>query len=392
MKKSLSFHYFSHQAAYWAVSGTMFAFSVAILLDKGFSSSTIGVLLACGSLLSCITQPWIASIADRAKDCILPRLIILLTIINTSIFCVLLLLPIPRLVFGGIFLISFCIHDMITPLLNSLSVHFTHAGYSINYGAGRGVGCLSFSIASFLMGHAIQAFGINCTTKIGIVLCVLIIFITLRYPIEPKAVSTSTRQENSCSVLEFIKRYRWYCISLIGFGLMGMYLSITENYMISIMEYLGGNTSHSGTAIALASGAGVPVLFLFNIIRSRFSDERLLKIAGICFIIRSVIMMLAPNITVVYLAELTQIVTYALLSPIQVYYAEKRIAPADMVKGQSFITAVYSLGCAAGNLAGGALLDYFNVPVMLTFGMVMTVIGALILFFTVNKNDLKQTA
>lgn len=390
MKKSLSFHYFLHQAAYWAIGGAMFGFSVAYLLEKGFASSTIGLLLACGSLLSCVTQPWIASIADKSKTCILPHLIVLLTFTYTAGLLILLLLPIPKPVFGAIFLISFCLHDMIMPLINSLNVHFTSAGYSINYGAGRGIGCISFSVASFLMGHAIQRMGIDCTAQVSIILCIVCILITLRYPKEPKAVSATARENISCSVPEFFRRYPWYCISLVGFGLMGMYLSMTENYMISIMEYLGGNTGHSGAAIALASGAGVPVLFLFSRIRSRFSDERLLKIAGVCFVIRSAIMLAAPNITTIYCAELLQIVTYALLSPIQVYYAEKRVAPADMVKGQAFGTAFYSLGCAAGNLVSGALLDYFNVPVMLTVGMTMTFIGAVILFFTVDKNDLKN--
>jgi len=56
-----------------------------------------------------------------------------------------------------------------------------------------------------------------------------------------------------------------------------------------------------------------------------------------------------------------------------------------MVKGQAFITAAYSLGCAIGNFAGGQLLDAFNVNTLLIAGIMMAAAGTAILFATVDK-------
>ena len=63
------------------------------------------------------------------------------------------------------------------------------------------------------------------------------------------------------------------------------------------------------------------------------------------------------------------------------------IAPADMVKGQAFITASYTLGCAAGNFAGGQLLQFFDVTTMLWAGVVMAAAGTAVFFLTVDKRD-----
>ena len=46
-----------------------------------------------------------------------------------------------------------------------------------------------------------------------------------------------------------------------------------------------------------------------------------------------------------------------------------------------------TLGCAAGNFAGGQLLQYFDVRVMLMAGVVMAAAGTAVLFLTVDKND-----
>jgi PPP family 3-phenylpropionic acid transporter len=69
------------------------------------------------------------------------------------------------------------------------------------------------------------------------------------------------------------------------------------------------------------------------------------------------------------------------------YYANGKIRPADMVKGQAFITASYTLGCAAGNFTGGQLLSAFGIQTLLVAGIVMAAAGTLVFFLTVEKQD-----
>jgi len=80
-----------------------------------------------------------------------------------------------------------------------------------------------------------------------------------------------------------------------------------------------------------------------------------------------------------------QATSYSFLSPTQMYYANAKVSAADMVKGQAFITAAYSLGCAIGNFTGGQLLQIFNVTALLIAGIAMAAAGTVILFATVDK-------
>ena len=58
-----------------------------------------------------------------------------------------------------------------------------------------------------------------------------------------------------------------------------------------------------------------------------------------------------------------------------------------MVKGQAFITASYTLGCAIGNFTGGQLLEHFGVVALLIAGIVMAAAGTFVLFWTVDRKD-----
>jgi len=169
--------------------------------------------------------------------------------------------------------------------------------------------------------------------------------------------------------------------------LLGMFHAMTENYLIEIVTPLGGDSGSVGTALFIATAIEALVLVYFDKVRKKFSDYTLLKTAGISFLLKGVLFLLARNVTTIYFIQLLQATSYTLLSPTQMYYANRKIAPADMVKGQAFITASYTLGCAAGNFTGGQLLSAFHVTALLMAGIVMAAAGTVILFLTVDKKD-----
>lgn len=188
-----------------------------------------------------------------------------------------------------------------------------------------------------------------------------------------------------CSVAVFFVRYKWYCLSLLGVMLLAMFHAMTENYLIEVMGQLGGDSGSVGVALFIATVAEMPVLVWFDRVRRYIRDDLLLKLAGLSFLLKSVLLFFAPSVSSVYLIQILQATSYAFLSPTQLYYANRKVDQADMVKGQAFITASYTLGCAAGNFAGGQLLEFFNVATLLAAGIVMAAAGTLVLFFTVNR-------
>ena len=392
MNKNLTLRYSIHQFAYWAASAGIISFATAFLLEKGFPASQVGLLMACASILSGITQPLLASLADRATSCILSPLMIGLCSVSTTAFGLLLLDVLSPALFAALYLLGVWSFDSMIPLMNSTSLYYNNLGCPINYGVARGVGSLAYSLAALALGYVLRLLGPDWMIGCVLILLPVCILTILSYPKIPQDVIASQPKAQhdtveTCSVAEFFLRYRWYCLSLSGILLLAMFHSMTENYLIAIMGRLGGDSRHVGIALFIATAVEAMVLFGFNQIRARISDLWLIRIAAFSFLLKSVLFLVAPRIPFLYAVQLLQMTSYSFLSPVQVYYANAKVAPSDMVKGQAFITASYTLGCAMGNLVGGQLMQHYGVTAILLAGVIIAALGTIILLLTIHRRD-----
>lgn len=387
MKHSLTFRYTLHQMAYWATAAGVISFAAAFLLERGFEASTVGILLACGNLLSCACQPLLADWADRAGGNSIKGLTIGLTILSIAIFGAIMVLPLGSTVFGLLYLLGVFAFDAMNPLMNAINVAYTEAGYRINYGISRGLGSLAYSFAALGIGKVMAAFGADWMVWISLGLLGINAAMALTYPGLDRIGAGKLAESECCSVPAFFKRYKWYCVSLLGVMLLGMFHAMTENYLIEIVTPLGGDSGTVGVALFIATAIEAVVLVFFDQIRGKISDNWLLKLAGLSFLLKAVLFLFAPSVESIYMIQLLQATSYTFLSPTQMYYANGKIRPADMVKGQAFITASYTLGCAAGNFTGGQLLSAFGIQALLLAGIVMAAAGTAVFFLTVEKKD-----
>ena len=381
--KNLSLRYSVTQFTYWAASSGAASFATTYLLNKGISSGSVGLLLAVAGLLSCFTQPLLAATADDAREFVLSKMLILISLLCCACFAVQLVPQLPLLAAGVCYMVGIWSSDAMVPLLNALSVSYNQAGYPINYGAARGIGSAATATSSLVLGYMMAQFGANWMILILVGFRILNIIVIAGYPPINKPITSKSSIEKSCAIWHFFSRYRWYCISLFGILFLGMYHAMTENYLIAIMERMGGNSSHVGVALFISAIVASPVIFFFNAVRTYIRDTWLLKIAALSFLMKAVLFYFAENIIMIYLLQLLQLTSYGFLAPTQVYYANSKVSRTDMVKGQAFITAAYALGCSAGNFAGGQLLE-LGVDAILAAGIVMALIGTIIIFTTVD--------
>lgn len=391
-EKSLTLRYTLQQMAYWAAAAGVMSFATAYLLAKGFPASQVGAMLASGNLLSCLLQPVLAERADRVGGDILKKLLVAMSLMSALCFALLPILPLPRLLFGLLYLLGVFFLDAMLPLLNAISVAYNSSGWRINYGFGRGIGSFAFSIAALIVGEAIASFGADWMIWISVAVLLVHALATLGYPSLQRTVQgqTGTMRDESCSLPVFFSRYRWYCASLVGVALLAMFHAMTENYLIETVKPLGGDSGSVGVALFIATVVEMPVLVWFDHVRRRIADTWLLKIAGVSFLVKAALFLLAGSVAEIYLLQLLQATSYAFLSPTQLYYANHRVAQADMVKGQACITASYALGCALGNFTGGQLLHFFDLRTMLWAGVGIAAAGTAILFLTVDRKDMRN--
>lgn len=388
MKKNLTFQYTFHQIAYWATAAGVVSFATAFLLQKGFEASVIGVLLAAGNLLSCIFQPVLAARADRTGGNILKWMTAGLTLVSACCFAAIQLLPLSNVVFGLLYLMGVFAFDAMNPLMNALNVSYMTNGYTINYGLSRGLGSLAYAFSALCIGKVMARFGADWMIWISLGLLTVNGTMALTYPNLVTEISEKKTASASCSVPVFFRRYKWYCISLLGVMLLGMFHAMTENYLIEIVTPLGGDSGTVGVALFIATAIEALVMVYLDNVRRYISDNWLLKLAGLSFVLKSLLFLMAGNVMTIYFLQLLQATSYTFLSPIQMYYANNKIGAADMVKGQAFSTASYTLGCAAGNFAGGQLLSFFGLRTMLLAGIAMAVAGTAVFFLTVERYDI----
>ena len=387
MRKNLTLRYTLQQCAYWAAAAGVVSFATAFLLEKGFAASQIGILLASGNLLSCAAQPLLAGWADRIGGNVVKWFIAGLTAVSMGCFASIQLLPLSTALYGLIYLLGVFAFDAMNPLLNAVSVAYNRVGFKINYGVGRGIGSFAYAVSALVIGKVMAGLGVDWMIWISLGLLAVNVAATLGYPGLTEELTVRENRMECCSVPVFFRRYKWYCVSLLGVMGLAMFHAMTENYLIEVVSPLGGDSGTVGVALFVATAIEMVVIVNFDWLRTKISDAWLLKLAGISFVVKSVAFLLAKNVLAIYAIQLLQATSYSFLSPTQMYYADAKVDPADMVKGQAFITASYTLGCAIGNFLGGQLLDAFHVRVLLYAGVAMAVAGTLVFFLTVDKKD-----
>lgn len=387
MGKNLTARYCVLQFFYSAVYSGSTAFATTYLLGRGISSGIAGTMLACAGLLACLTQPFMASFADRAKTFVLPKLMVAISGLCVLCFGMQLLPGLPLPVAGALYVLGVWCGDTMAPLVNALCVACNNAGYTVNFGIARGLGSAASAVGALALGYIIAKLGNAWMFLLFIAFELISMLAISGFPKLPKTTVRASGAGSS-SIPEFFAKYRWFCFSLVGIGFLALFHCMIENYMIAIMGRLGGDSSHVGTALFVACISGAPAIFCYQYFRRRCRDSTLILISALCFLAKAVLIFFARSITAVYAIQLMQTCTYAILCPAQVYYAGTKVHSTDMVKGQAFLTAVFSLGCSAGSFLGGQLLR-FSVDTMLLAGIITAGIGTLILLLTVNKSDVQ---
>ena len=393
-KKDITLIYSLQQFSYWAAIGGFISFAASYLLGKGYSAAQIGWILFAGNIFSFLLQPVAASYADKAKTNVLLKLTFFLALISVLCFSAVRFLPLPRFLFTALYIAGAFFSDMEIPLQNSIISFYTAHSYSVNYGLGRAMGSIGFAIATLIYGRMIETMGADSMILVSLIMMLIFIGLVFFYPHEEKenAGSGANGSEETSSLFEFFGKYKWYTISLFGTLCLALFHIMVENYLIEIVTPFGGDNSTVGVALFIATVVETVTMLLIPGIRQKIGSYKVFLIAGISYAAKAVLFATAHSVTQLYIAQLLQATSYTFLSGVQMYYAQECTNASDMVKGQSMITAFYTLGCALGNLLGGNLITSFGLPVMLYFGIAITVIGLLILMITVPKSIIRKTS
>ena len=348
-------------------------------------------MLAVNSILAVILQPTLGAAADRAKN------IPLKAFISTISVIAMVLLAAVSFVTGGwwklalLYCLVLALLQTLQPLINSMVFQFINAGANINYGPTRAGGSIAFAVLSSLMGLWLARHPVSTLPWMGVGLFVMLILLTVFFPRVEEYGSPIEKPQAFESTVEpgsgkgFVTKYGRFLVFIIATALIFIFHNIINAYTAQILISVGGDASDLGFALTITALSEVPALVGFGFISRRFNVRALLVFSAICYVIRSLLFLIASSVWMIDLAMVLQGVSFAVYLPASVYYVDHLMDVSDKVKGQTFATSAMTLGGIFGSLIGGTLLDTGGVHTTLIFGAAAAVLGCVLMIYSVEE-------
>lgn len=400
MQKKLNFDYAVIQAIYWMLYSAAGIYVAVFLLDKGYSNTSIGAVIAVGSLLAILLQAIIASITDKiARITNISMIKILIAVLFILVVAVLLIGE-KSIALTIAYIGLIVIHTAMHPFVNALSFTLEDTGYQVSYGLGRSMGSLAGGTLGFVNGYLVAWFNPDIVlygALINLILMAIVIFMTDKHYKSGTASVTATAtgadavngetlpDVQTISMMDFVRRNKIFMV--MSLGIVGLFFGnvILENFTIQIVEGIGGDTEQMGLVIFLLSIFEMPAMLGFNKLKARFSYVFLLRVAAVFFTLKIIVMYLADSMFVIYLAQLCQILGYGLLFPALVSFIDSIMDKGEAMRGQAIFTTALTIGNVLGSVFGGMILDAYDSKTLLLISSIISVVGSIIIITLINK-------
>ena len=390
---------------YFMAFCTVHAYAAVYLLDRGFTNTQIGVLLAVANITSALAQPMVASLIDRQGIFTNRNVMIICAGIIAAGSALLLVADTSKILVFIVFALIYMIQFTYMPVMTALNFEYQNHGINIIYGLARGLGSAGFALTSALVGGIVEREGVRILLYLNIVIMAVQIVIVYFFKLPKECVTAKTafarneagdeagkiteaavsseisesNETDSSSLAAFLVKYPAFVLMLAGTVLIFFTHNMLNDYLIQIVRPLGGSEKHLGYATFIAAFLELPTMAAMTLFSKRLSMRVMLVISGIAFTLKALVMTLATNIPMVYISQSMQLLAYAVFIPASAYYVSQNIGEKDQVKGQAFVTSCFTLSGVFSSLLCGMILDRFGVRTMLITGVVVSVAGTILL-------------
>ena len=371
-------------ATYFAVYSGIHAYASVFLLEKGFSNTLIGITLALANILSVIFQPFVAGLIDKQGKLTNRHVSMASTALLLIGSVLLLLIKSGVVIIFIIFALIYMVQMVYQPIITAMYFEYEAAGCHIYYGLARGLGSCGFAVVSVFTGMAIGRFGVNILMILDIIFLsvALVVLYFFKKPVAtPSSDQAAETEVAHNNLIAFTKTYPSFMLFVVAGVCFFFAHNAINDYMIQIITPLGGTEASMGTAVFIAALLELPTMALIDKIMKKISVKDLLLVSAAAFLIKTLLMLIAPNMAVVYISQAMQMFAYAVFIPTGAYFVNQTMAKFDQVKGQAYINCSITLGGVFSSLICGRLLDIRGPHFMLFVSLAVTAAGLVIAFF-----------
>ena len=383
--KRIRYMYTLIQCLYWMTAGLMFNFASAYLLDRGFSNSQIGVVLGAAYELSAVAQPLVAALFNRRGVRLSTGMACFYAV--AAVLAVLVLaLPLQGGALAVLIVCIFMLQATMQPSLNSLHRGYALRGVEVNFGFARGMGSAAYSVMCALVGRLLYRFSpcmlpaLYLTTMLLMIACLL----AFRAPSFTDGVSLGERRRRE----PLLRRYPRFALLLLGVSLLATVHIFIDNFMLQIVQNLGGGSAQQGVVVAIAAMMELPAMVLYGRLSKRIGGGWVLCMAAWVWVVKDVLTALATSPAMLYAISLLQFASYAFYVPAAVEYVSDALSQQDFLAGQALVGTAFTLGSLAATFIGGWMLDLLGVRGALSGMQAFSIAGAVLLSVAVLRPQL----
>lgn len=361
----------------WAEFGFMFSYGNQYLTERlHLTDTAAGLVLGIATGLSFLLQPPLTALAERTET----RRVLVLAAGCSAACALATLLPLGTAATVVLFALACVALQVMPSFSNALGMAGIRSGQTINFGLARGIGSTCFGLGARAAAPLIGWMGRQAIPLSGAVMALGVAVSVLLFPAADgqRAVQSAEKPDNA---REFLRGNRRFLVLLVGIVLMYIGHNALSNCMFRIAQSkipdgaVDAATDLQGTALLIAALVELPTMFLFTRLLRRVRCDVWLVLSGAFMTLRLALTWLVPSAVGLCLAQVTQMLGYALLAVSSVYYVGTVIDRRNVVKGQTYLGSANTLGCLLAYVLGGVLIDGTGVNGMLIFCLVLSVVG-----------------
>lgn len=372
------------QCLYWVCGCAVVSFAVVYLRDKGFSQSQAGLICSAAAGLSFLLTGALSALMDSGRAgpaslgsglfglAALSLLVVRLDVRAALLTAILYALAIAAMQTAVFF-------------YNKLYADLSYLGIPLDFGIARGLGSVSFSLASFSFGMLIRDLGSRFLPGIAAALAVLQLGCVLALCRKARGADQTERKSapKNGSLFRFLREHRRFTSFLIGASLISASNMTFTTFLIHITERAGGSPGTLGVLNAYMALIEIPVMLCYSRIRARVSLRTLVAIGLAFYCVKLWGFTLSVNLPLLFLAATMHTLSFGLFTPAAVDYVKDSVPQADSAKGQGLMVSTPVL-CSCVTLAVfGALLDHLGlVPALCLFSS-LSLLGLLLCLLSV---------
>lgn len=384
------------QGSYWFSFSVSYCFVSVFLLANGYTNSEIGIVFAIGGLVAAVLQPLIGNRIDEYGRITMRRVIMIGSIFIMMSAALLCIFSKKQFLLGILFTLITIGLQTIMPFVNAICMECLNRGISVNFGLARGIGSVTYAIASYLIGKLISLYS-EGILPYCIIASFAIVYIAAFYftyhslQKYSKFKQDADHRGNRASLpsdsekIPFFSKYPKYLIFLFGVCFIFITHNIINTYLFQICQNLGGGAEEYGTASSICAAIELPTMMLFSQMILRVRSYRLVQISAAFFAIKALMHLFAFNIFGIFLAQLPQILGFALFIPASTFYTNEIMERKDGAKGQTYLISANTTGCVIGSSLGGVILDRFGINAMLFVAFISGLLGLLLFIVGTQK-------